>query len=81
MIVTLSWVLIRQYNYTNFYAKAYDKLITHLIDAKSDKKVKTLFVKELPPSGMLIPLDIGDDYIKIPLKKILGLNYEIQVVK
>lgn len=79
IVIVLSLILMKQYNYTSKYANEYDKLIAQLIDAKKDKSTRVLFVKELPPSGMLTPLDIKDDYIKNPLKNILDLEFEIHL--
>lgn len=81
IVIILSLVLMKQYNYTSKYANEYDKLIAQLINAKKDKNTKVLFVKELPASGMLTPLDIKDDYVKNPIKNILGLEFEIQIEK
>ena len=80
IVIALSWSLIKQYNYTSRYANAYDQLITTLINSKTGR-IKIVEVKKLPESGMLIPLDISDDYIKNPLKEILDLNYEIKIIK
>ncbi|MGZ4048815.1 MAG: hypothetical protein ACXVNN_05585 [Bacteroidia bacterium] len=77
----LSINFIKQYAYTTNYAKAYDQLIIALIDSKSDDTMRTIDVRKLPESGMLIPLDIADDYIKVPLKEILNFNCEINVAE
>ncbi len=74
-------VLAKQYNYTSKYASAYDELIIQLTEAKKNKTTNTVFVKELPASGMLTPLNIADDYDKNPLKNILGLEFEISTEK
>lgn len=77
----LSFNFIKQYYYTTEYAKAYDRLMVGLINSKADKEIESIQVKALPEPGMLIPLDISDDYIKVPLKEILDLNCEIRVLE
>jgi len=74
-------VLQKQYNYASNYAKAYDELIAHLVEAKKDTTKAIVYVKELPSSGMLTHLNIIDNYDKAPLKKILKLDFEISVEK
>jgi len=81
VLILLSLNVIKQYKLTSSYAREYDILISKLRDAKKDETIKTIFVKELPPSGMLIPLDITDDYMKDPLKEIFGLTSEITVIE
>ena len=79
--ILISANFFRQYKYTSIYSRAYDQLISKLIDSKSDSRIKTITVYKLPESGMLIPLDIADDYIKVPLKEILDLKCEIKVIE
>ena len=74
--------LYKQYNYTGNYAKSYDQLIKSLIKEKNDKKTGTLFIKDLPNSGMLMQLDLENNYNTVdPLKEIFELNFEIKVIK
>lgn len=79
--ILLSTNFIMQYKYASVYSRAYDQLISKLIDSRSDGRIKTIAVNKLPESGMLIPLDIADDYIKIPLKEFLDLKCEIKVIE
>ena len=74
--VFLSSYVYRQYNFTSNYSKAYDKLITQIIETKKNKKIKILYVDALPDSGMLLPLEIGTNYIDDALKVILDFKFD-----
>lgn len=67
----------KQYQYTSRYAEAYDKLITHLIVEGKNKETKVLYVQPLPESGMLLPLEIGTEYIDGSVKEIFNLNFNM----
>lgn len=71
----------RQYNYARAYAKAYDEVIDKLLEAKKNNFKGTLFVTHLPDPGMLTCLFIGEKYVNEPIKKILELDFDIQLKK
>ncbi len=75
----LFFYFLREYQLTHIYAKEYDKLIATLIEAKNDTEKKTIFVNALPNAGMLMPFEIGTEYIDEPIKNILDLDYEIKL--
>ena len=81
MMIVLVFTLYKQYNYVSKYASEYDTLIAELMEKQKSGNTGTIYVNNLPDSGMLLSIDISDSTNTIPIKEILDLKYDIVVKK
>ncbi len=79
MMFVLLLTVFKQYNYVSKYAREYDMLIVELLEKQKSGKTETVYVNNLPDPGMLLPIDISDSSITVPIRDILHLKYNIAV--
>jgi len=79
IIIVMSYITSRQYNYVSKYTTAYDNLITSIKEAEK-KGEKIYYYKALPNSGMLVYLYLND-YAATPMKDVLEVVIDLKISK